>query len=267
MRRLFQGLFFIVIAVLTLPEVQAQDLTVAEIVQKAHDVAYYAGQNGYSDVRMTIVDSQGRERTRDFRILRYDLKDGGEQKYYVYFFEPADVARMVYMVWKHPGQDDDRWLYLPALDLVRRIAASDKRASFVGSHFVYEDVSGRALDADLHELVETTEDQYKIKNIPQDSNDVEFAYYFVWIAKDSFLPVKAEYYNDSGELIRTIEALQIQDIQGYPTVVQSRSEDHVRQGHTLMEFSNVHYDVDLSEDIFAERYLRRPPVQWIQRER
>ncbi len=267
MKKLLISMLFSAVAVFTSSAVSAQDLTVDEIVQKAHDIAYYAGQDGYSDVRMTIADSQGRERIRDFRILRYDLEDGGRQKYYVYFFEPADVARMVYMVWKRPGEDDDRWLYLPALDLVRRIAASDKRSSFVGSHFVYEDVSGRGLDADIHELVETTADQYKIKNTPKDTGEVEFAYYFVWVDKDNFLPVKAEYYDGNDELLRTIEAVTIEDIQGYPTVVRSRAEDHVRAGHTVMEFSDVHYDVDLKEDIFAERYLRRPPVQWIQRDR
>jgi len=262
--------FFLMLAaaILFLPgHVIAQELTVDEIIEKAYRIAYYAGQDGYSDVKMTITDSQGRERNREFRILRYDLDDGGQQKYYVYFYKPADVAKMVYMVWKHPGQDDDRWLYLPALDLVRRIAASDKRSSFVGSHFLYEDVSGRGLQADEHELIETTDQHYKIKNTPKDAEEVEFAYYDVWIDKENFLPVKAEYYDVKDELIRRIEALEIQDVQGYPTVTKSRAEDLVREGSTLMEFSHVHYDVDLKESIFGERYLRTPPTQWIMRDR
>ncbi len=39
---------------------------------------------------------------------------------------------------------------LPDLDLVKRIAAGDKRTSFVGSHFLYEDISGRAVQEDKH---------------------------------------------------------------------------------------------------------------------
>ena len=113
---------------------------------------------------MTITDSQGRVRIREFRILRLDVADGGEQKFYVYFKKPADVSKMVFMVWKHLGVDDDRWMYLPALDLVRRIASSDKRSSFVGSHFVYEDVSGRGIDADTHELIDATDKDYVIKD-------------------------------------------------------------------------------------------------------
>jgi hypothetical protein len=46
--------------------VRAQDLTVEEIVARANLAAYYAGNDGYADVTMTIKDSQGRERVRVF---------------------------------------------------------------------------------------------------------------------------------------------------------------------------------------------------------
>ncbi len=243
--------------------VVAATLIADEIVEKANLVAYYAGKDGKADVHMVITDSQGRQRIRDFRILHYDVKDGGEQKFYVYFRKPSDVGRMVYMVWKHIGRDDDRWLYLPALDLVRRIAATDKRSSFVGSHFVYEDVSGRSVKDDVHELVSDDGNMYKIKNTPKDPDLVEFSYYYVWIDKKNFMPMKAEYYNDQNKLIRTIEALEVKDIQGYPTVTKSKATDLQRGGNTLLEFSNIQYNIGLTDNIFAERYLRRPPVQWI----
>jgi len=77
------------------------------------------------------------------------------------------------------------------------------------------------------------------------------------------LPRKAEYYNAQDKLIRTIEALEIQDVQGFPTVTKSVARDVERGGETSMEFSNMRYNVGLSDDIFAERYLRRPPVEWL----
>lgn len=241
----------------------AQELTVDEIVEKANLASYYKGNDGKSDVKMTIIDSQGRKRIREFRILRLNIEKGGEQKFYIYFKKPTDVAGMVFMVWKHLEANDDRWLYLPALDLVRRIAASDKRSSFVGSHFVYEDVSGRGIDADSHELVGSSDRQYKIKNVPKKAKGVEFAYYFVWIDKTNFIPIKAEYYNEKNKLIRVIEALEITEVQGKPTVTKSIAKDLERDGETTMEFSNIEYDVGITEDIFAERYLRRAPVKWV----
>jgi len=130
---------------------------VAEIVDRANKAAFYAGDDGRALVRMTITDAQGRERIRQFIIIRKDIEAGGDQYYAVLFTRPAEVRNTVFIVKKHVGKDDDRWLYLPGLDLVKRIAAGDKRTSFVGSHFFYEDVSGRGVDDDEHELLETTE--------------------------------------------------------------------------------------------------------------
>ena len=238
--------------------------SVDEIIKKANLVSYYAGSDGKSNVKMTIIDSQGRQRIRQFKILRLSVNEGGEQKFYVYFEKPTDVARMAYMVWKNIGRDDDRWLYLPALDLVRRIASTDNRSSFVGSHFVYEDVSGRGIDADTHELLGEENGFYKINNTPKETQGVEFASYVVWIDKNNFMPMKAEYYDQAGDLIRTIEVLEIKDIDGHPTVVKSQATDFERGGQTVMEFSDVQYDIGLDDNIFTERYLRKPPMQWIQ---
>ncbi len=240
-----------------------QDLTdVAAIVERANLASYYAGADGRSAVRMTITDSQGRERVRQFVILRRDVTDGGDQDYAVLFSRPADVRNTVFLVKKHVGSDDDRWLYLPSLDLVKRIAAGDKRTSFVGSHFVYEDLSGRGLVEDTHELVETTSQFYIVRNTPVDGRSVEFVSWTVWIDKNTFLPMKMEYVDDGGEIYRRIEALDVAEFGGYPTVTRVRVSDLRSGGTTLAEFQKVEYDLGIPENIFAERTLRSPSRRW-----
>lgn len=246
--------------VLLAAPLQAADLTsVDEIVNRANLVAYYSADDGRATVTMTITDGQGRERNRQFVILRRDVTDGGAQQFYVYFKRPADVREMVFMVHKFIDRDDDRWLYLPDLDLVKRIAASDKRTSFVGSHFLYEDVSGRSIGEDVHELVETAGESYVVKNTPKDADSVEFSSYTIWIDKKTMMPVKAEYYDKGGNKYRLVEALEIKDIQGYPTVVRSRVRDLVSGGETVSEFADIKYNIGVKKDVFTERYLRRPP--------
>ncbi len=245
------------------------DLSVQEIVDKTNYTAYYQGKDGRAQVAMTITDKQGRTRSRQFTVLRRDdraedAKDAeftGEQRFYVYFSRPADVNKMVFMVHKHLDRDDDRWLYLPALDLVKRIAASDKRTSFVGSHFVYEDVSGRVTTLDEHELVETTDTYYVLKNTPKDKDLVEFASYKMWIHRKSFIPVKIEYVDAQGEAYRTYQALKVETIDGFPTVTKAKMTETKIGGETVMEYSGVGYNVGLPKDIFTERYLRQPPRQ------
>jgi outer membrane lipoprotein-sorting protein len=244
-------------------------ITVDEIVDRANRTAYYQGRDGRAKVSMAITDSQGRQRTREFTILRLDLEPAdqaaaaafsGDQKMYVYFERPADVNKMAYLVHKHTdGRDDDRWLYMPGLSLVKRIAASDKRTSFVGSDFFYEDVSGRNPADDTHELVETTDTYYVLNNIPKDPKSVEFASYKVWIHKATFLPIKGEYYDAAGSKFREMQALEVKEIQGFQTVTKSQMHDLRSGSTTTISYNRVEYDIGLNEDIFTERYLRAPP--------
>jgi outer membrane lipoprotein-sorting protein len=246
--------------------------SVDEIVHRTNQVSYYQGKDGRAQVEMTITDAQGRERQRRFTILRLDEADTdaiegaayrSPQKLYVYFSRPADVNRMVFMVWKNLDRDDDRWLYLPALDLVKRIAASDKRTSFVGSDYFYEDVSGRDIEADHHELVEVTENYYVLKNTPKDPDSVEFDHFLMYVHKSSFIPVQTEFFDGNGNKYRVARAEQVETIEGYTTVTRASMEDLRTGSRTVMQYSDVVYDVGLEEDLFSERYLRRPPMQFL----
>ena len=261
---------FVIYAALLIPyKIVSAEISTEEIVKKANHVSYYQGQNGRAKVYMTITDNQGRKRERQFTILRLDVepegKEGadGDQKFYVYFSRPADVNKMVFMVWKKEDGDDDRWLYLPALDLVKRIASTEKRTSFVGSDFFYEDVSGRSLIDDKHELVKSTDNFFVLKNTPLNSETVEFSHFNMWIHKGTFLPVKIEYFDKDGVKYREYEALKVDTVQEKPTVTKASMKDLKTGNSTVLEYSNVQYDMDIPDDIFTERYLRRPPVKYL----
>jgi hypothetical protein len=248
----------------------ADEPAVDEIVRKANHMALYQGKDSKGRVALVITDKQGRVRERRLNMLRKN--DGGKncnQKYFAFFQAPADVRKMVFMVHKHAAlkQDDDRWLYMPSLDLVKRIAASDKRTSFVGSHFLYEDISGRSVLEDVHELIQTTDRHYVVKNTPKSPENVEFAYYIAHIDKKTFLPIKTEYFKKEGQCYRVIAAKQVENIEAkengrqviYPTITESTAEDLESGGKTTMTVSAIRYNVGLGDHLFTERYLRRPP--------
>ena len=260
-------------------EQESEIPSVGSIVEETNRVAYYQGNDGRAKVSMTITDAQERTRNVIFTILRFDERDpeqkDGEvaeteedcycrdQKFYVYFHLPADVNKMAFMVWKHLKKDDDRWLYLPGLDLVKRIAAADKRSSFVGSDFFYEDVSGRNIAADVHELTKTTDNFYALKNTPKKPEEVEFSYYIMWIHRKTFIPIKIEYFDAKDKIYRLYEALKVETIQGYPTVVQAKMKDLNAKTQTVTTYSGVKYDIGAPEEIFTERYLRRAPQEYL----
>lgn len=245
---------------------RAETLTDADtIVARANLAAYYAGADGRAEVRMAIRDAQGREQRRQFTVLRRNVAPGGDQDFLVVFSQPSDVRGTVYLVKKHIDRDDDRWLYLPGLDLVKRIAAGDKRTSFVGAHYFYEDVSGRRPADDRHELVETTDAHYVLRHVPIDPASVEFASYTTWIDRETLLPMKIDYRNARGEVYRRVEVLTVEDVQGHPTVTKSRVSDLAGNGHTDMQFRFIGYDLGMPAAVFGERALRNPPREWLQR--
>ncbi len=249
---------YLLLGLLLLPGLVFAAPSADEIVQRANKASYYAGKDGRADIVMTITAPDGSTRTRAFTMLRMTTK-GENQKFYVYFKAPADVRKMAYLVWKNVGGNDDRWLWLPALNLKKRIAPGDKRTSFVGSDFFYEDVSGRGTEEDSHQLLEETDTAYVLRNEPKDPDSVEFSWYQVWIDKENFLPMKAIYYNQQGNPYREVDALKVETIDGYPTVTEAKASDLIGGSSTVNRFSKVKYNIGLSERIFTERFLRRPP--------
>ncbi len=248
--------------------VYAEDAQSGKTAMSETLLAYYYPQaDAKSEISMRIVNRQGQVRERRLTMLRLNDTPGGDQSYYIYFHEPADVKGMTFLVLKHIGRDDDRWMYLPAIDLVKRITSSDKRTSFAGSNFTYEDVSGRALIEDANELIgEEDINAYHclvVKSTPNHPGEAEFSYRKIWVDKTTHLPIKVEHYDLKGKLYKVYETKEIQTIQGTPTITKAVMKDLGDERYTEITMKQVSYNVGVTSDIFQERLLRRPPRQWI----
>jgi outer membrane lipoprotein-sorting protein len=246
---------------------EAFAISAAEVVKKSQAAFFYQGKDFKARVMMKLISKGGAERLRELTMLRKNYGEpGGDQKFFMYFFQPADVKDMTFMVYKYPAKDDDRWLFVPAINMVRRIAAQDKRSSFVGSDFTYEDVSGRDIEDDTHSIVKEetlgTKDCYVIKSIPK-AGDVDYSYKLSWIDKENFLPLKEEYYDRRGELYKVFSADEIKAVKGFPTVMK-RTMKNLQSGHrTEVTFIKADYNIGIEDSLFSERYLKQPPKKWI----
>jgi outer membrane lipoprotein-sorting protein len=170
------------------------------------------------------------------------------------------------MVHKTADGNDKRWIYVPAVDLVKPISADDKNSSFVGSDFTYEDVSGRHWSEDNHTLLGEEEldgvPVYVIQSVPKEEYK-GFARKVSYIGKDHLLPLKEEYYDKKDELERIFRAEQIKEVDGLLTVTVRSMENVQKNSKTVVEFSSIDYDMGVEDDIFTERYLKNPPRQYV----
>lgn len=243
----------------------AADPSGEEIIKRSLDTFYYSGKDQKARVSMKLVNAQGSVRERNLTMLRLNVGTSGDQRYYLFFHSPADVKGTAFLVWKYPRAEDDRWIYIPAINLVKRIAADDKRSSFVGSDFTYEDVSGRDLADETHQLVKREEldgrPTFVVESKPKASMD--YVRRLVWVDAERWLPLKEEYYDAQGQILRVFTATKVEQLSGVWTAT-GRTMTNQKSGHrTEASLADVEYGVGLSADIFTERYLRNPPARWI----
>jgi hypothetical protein len=266
-RRFEMTRYLILFFIMFLP-LDAFALTAEEVVKKSQEAFFYQGSDFKARVIMKLISKGGQERIRELTMLRKNYGEtGGEQKYFMYFFQPADVKDMTFMVYKYPAKDDDRWLFVPAINMVRRIAAQDKSSSFVGSDFTYEDISGRDVEDDTHSIEKEEnirgKDCYVIKSMPK-KQDVDYSYKFSWIDKASYLPLKEEFHDKKGELYKAFSADEIKDVKGFPTATK-RTMKNLQSGHrTEVTYLKADYNIGIEDNLFTERFLKQPPKKWIE---
>ena len=259
-------LWFALLAALVPLQVLA--LSGEEVMKKSQAAFLYAGKDFKARVVMKLINRDGQERLRELAMLRRNSGEpGGDQKFFMYFFQPADVKDMTFMTFKYPAKDDDRWLFVPALNMVKRIAAQDKRSSFVGSDFTYEDVSGRDIEDDAHAIEREEKlggrDCYVVKSTPR-AGDADFGHRFTWVDKASLLPLKEEQYDRKGVRYKLFTADEVAEVKGFPTVTR-RTMKNLQSGHrTEVRYVKSDYDLGIEDSLFTERFLRQPPRKWIE---
>lgn len=241
----------------------AQDQPAVQMMNESHNAYYYAGDGGQAQVSMVLTNKKGRTREREFWMLRRDIADMGDQRYYTYFIKPADVSRTAFLVHKNAQGNDDRWLYVPSLDLVKRIAADDRRSSFVGSDFTYEDVSGRLPFLDNHEILAADtalgRQATKVKSTPKDAGTAEYQYRITWIDNETRLPLREDYFDKNNAVVRRFTIDKIETIEGIPTASQRTIHDLDKGSSTTISFTNITYKTEMKPDDFNERLLKNPP--------
>ncbi|HDR05706.1 MAG TPA: outer membrane lipoprotein-sorting protein [Candidatus Marinimicrobia bacterium] len=217
------------------------------------------GQTILSDLTMSLTNSRGdlRERT-----IQQFLKDFGDHEKKIMFFKaPADVRNTSFMNWSYDsGQDDDQWIYLPALKKVKRIASDSKSDYFMGSDFTYDDLGERHPDKDDHKILreETLngENCYVIESRPKDDDNM-YSHTITWIIKDKWIGLKKEFYDEDGEHLKTLNIQKYEQISGY-WVIPIMEMHNVQKDHrTRIEMKNIKINQAVDDGIFTERMMQR----------
>jgi hypothetical protein len=224
------------------------------------------GRDSRSEVRMRLYDRQGRVRERAMTLLALRGGSGREDKSLVRFTYPNDIKNTSFLVWEHAAADDERFLYLPALGRVRRIAGEEKQQSFVGSDLTYEDIGGRdtadytftfaepnaawtAPDGSKHQA-------WSLESRAKDSR-VEYPRSVSLVRKDNFIVVHADIYNARNERAKMFDVKRLEVVDGIWTVLSVAVVNERDRTRTELETTSIKYNVGLSESDFTRRQLEQ----------
>ncbi len=256
-----EKIMFLTFLTMVLPlggsQVFAKELTANDVFKKALLAGYYSGRDETSDVKMTIFQPTGQVIGKEFKLSRLNDNEKGVFKTYLDVTKPQeDRLQLVFL--RKPGQQDKIWQNGPGVNQMVEISGKTTRAKFSDSQFVYEDISGPGFDGNRCQFMDLAiEDHYWMKCSPKNNSNKEFKYFYVWIRKDNFIPIKFEFYDSKNTLLRLVEVLDIEEVHGYHTPIEILVKNLVGGGQTTIQFSNIRYDVGLKEDMFALSDVKR----------
>jgi hypothetical protein len=221
--------------------------------------------SGYVDLSATLSmvlrNSRGQESRRSLRIESLEVTGDGDKSLCL-FDSPADVKGTALLTYAHKTQDDDQWLYLPALKRVRRIASSNKSGAFVGSEFAYEDLAGQQIQKYTHRYLrdETLDgnDCFLIERIPVDLKNSGYSRQQVWIDKAEYRMLQVEYYGRNGSLLKTLTIggyRKLEDRFWRPT--RMAMVNHLTAKSTDLIWTDLRVNTHLAASDFLKESLER----------
>ena len=248
--------YSILLLLLPLSFLFGQELSGEQIIKKVNDL--FNPQTSHGKSKMTIVTSSGSKRTF---VSESWSKDEGE-KNLVRYISPRRVKGQAILMLNNA---DDIWSFFPRTQRVRKLATHAKKQKMQGSDFSYEDMgSGEAFIEDFaakrldDEEIEG-EQCFKLELTRKQESDLSYSRMIMWVIKESFVPVVIDYFDedDPNLWLKRLVQSNIKMIDGIPTAMKSVMYNQLDKTQTEMELLEVEYDVELSDDMFTERNLKK----------
>lgn len=239
------------------PEASGQDLTGKQIIEKVYKLP--SGEDQTSDLTMTLTNRSGDQRVRIIKQFTKDL--GNVEKRIMFFLSPADVKNTAFMSWSYDSdQNDDQWIYLPALKKTKRISSDSKSNYFMGSDFTYDDLGDRKLEDDTHKLLreETIDgkEYYVVESVSKDE-DYMYSKTIVWVNKSNFINIKKEFYDEDRDLLKILLIKDLKEVSGFWIITHSEMENVQKNHKTTITLSNIQINTGISASKFTERIMMR----------
>jgi outer membrane lipoprotein-sorting protein len=240
-----------------IPVASVAAITGREVIEEANNQDM--GRTNHALVEMRLIDADGDESIRTIEQYGKELGDGVSGSVMI-FHSPASVEGTRFLTITQEGGADDQWIYLPALRRVRRIAATEGDSEFMGTDFTYSDLAGGDIEDATYRLLREEsidgEPTYVVECTPVPDSNSNYSRLIQWVSQAKWLPIRVDFYDLDGELLKVNTMTRIEQVQGRWTVINNEMKN-VQTGHsTLIAVQRFVYDEQLPDSLFSTNYLR-----------
>ena len=226
----------------------AQDATA--IVKKADDLMQ--GVTSISEMEMTIVrptwqrsvsfKSWGKGRTMSVTLITAPVKESGQS-----FLK----------------LNNDMWSWNPTINRMIKLPPSMMSQGWMGSDYTNDDIlkeSSIVLDY-THRIIGSEilsgYDCYKIQLEPKEHAAVVWGKILLWISKAECYEVKAEYYDEDGNKVKThfLYDVKFMGDRKIPTRFEIIPEDKPNQ-KTVVKILNAKFNILLQDNFFSQQNMK-----------
>ncbi len=169
------------------------------------------------------------------------------------FKKPADVKGIGFLTLS----DDKMYLYLPEFHRIRRIASSNKKDSFVGSDFSFDDLGETEFSKNyIPEILKQDEKLIYLELNRRSGIKKPYSKIELKIDKNVLLPIEMRFYDNSLKLWKIAEQ-RFEKIGKYYVINYIKMKDLKKNSYTTLEMKNIEVDKGLKNNIFTKRFLKK----------
>ena len=208
-------------------------------------------------LKMTLKNKndQTSERLLENKILE-QTEDGDLSL--ILFNTPKDVKGTATLTYTHKVGPDDQWLFLPAINRVKRISSSNKSGPFMGSEFSFEDLASAELEKYTYKFIGEENGLLIVETYPVDPKSGYSKRRVFYNEKMRYRVEKVEFYDRKGTHQKTLtyEGFKIYKDKFWRADV-FLMKNHQTNKETKLEFSDWNFDANFTKNDFTQEALKK----------
>lgn len=230
---------------------QQQDLTAKDIVKRADE--YMRGKTSQADITIKIIRPSWQ---REMNIIAWTK---GDDYSMILIKSPAKERGIAFL-----KREKEVWNWIPSIERTIKLPPSMMSQSWMGTDFTNDDLvkEASAVVDYTHKLLGKEsikgKECYKIEMIPKPSAAIVWEKVIVWIDAKYFLQLKAEFYDEDGELVNIMNSGDVKEMGGRKITSKIEMIPVDKEGYsTWIIYNDIVFNEIIDDNFFTTRNLKK----------